>query len=189
ARSGANVVLEVQSALKPLLAPLEGAAAVAARGDALPAFDVHCPLGSLPLAFKTEPTSIPAATPYLRPDAARLAKWRERLDALARPRVALAWSGSASHSNDRNRSIAFTRLAPLLAARARFISIQRDVRAEEAAALAAEPRLLHIGAALDDFADTAAVAALADLVITVDTSVAHLAGALGRPVWILLPFA
>jgi tetratricopeptide (TPR) repeat protein len=190
ARSGAGVVLEVQPALQPLLAGIEGATRVIARGESLPAFDVHCHLGSLPLALKTEPATIPAAIPYLSPDTQRLAKWGARLEALERPRVAIAWSGSAQHSNDQNRSIPFSRLAPLLAAAsAQFISIQHDVRAEETVALAADPRVIVIGDELADFADTAAVAALADLVITVDTSVAHLAGALGRPVWILLPFA
>jgi tetratricopeptide (TPR) repeat protein len=189
ARAGAAVMLEVQSALKPLLASIEGAAAVVARGEALPAFDVHCPLGSLPLALRTEPTTIPAATPYLVPDPARLAKWRARLDPVARPRVAIAWLGSAAHPNDRNRSLPFARLAPILSAPARFIAIQRDLRPEESAALAADARVLHLGEELDDFADTAAVAALADLIISVDTSTAHLAGALARPTWILLPFA
>jgi hypothetical protein len=173
ARTGAKVVLEAQ----PELAPL-------------PPFDVHCPLGSLPLALKTEPATIPAEGPYLSADDARIAKWRARIEALERPRVALAWAGNAQHINDRNRSIALSRLAPLWsAASPRFIGIQRELRGEDADLLAREPRVMQIGAELDDFADTAAVIALADLVVSVDTSVAHLAGAMGRPVWILLPFS
>src|SRR5262245_14896304 len=117
-------------------------------------------------------------------------QWRTRIEALERPRVAVAWSGSAQHINDRNRSIALFRLAPLWSeASLRFVGIQRELRGEDAELLTREPRVMQIGADLDDFADTAAVVALVDLVITVDTSVAHLAGAMGRPVWILLPFS
>ncbi len=194
AAAGAKVVLEVQAELKPLMARLDGAATVIARGEAPSqqnlAFDVHCPLGSLPLAMKTEPATVPAQVPYLSADGAHLAKWSAQIGALPQPRIAIAWSGNASHDNDRNRSIAFERLAPLFGkSGASFISVQRDVRAEDAAALAAESRVTHVGGELDDFADTAAVLALCDLVITVDTAAAHLAGAMGRPVWVLVPFA
>jgi tetratricopeptide (TPR) repeat protein len=190
ARTGAKVVLEVQPQLAALLGRLEGAPGVVARGEPLPPFDVHCPLGSLPLALKAEPATIPAEGSYLRADDARIAKWRPRIEALERPRVALAWAGSAQHINDRNRSIALSRLAPLWsAASPRFIGIQRELRDEDANLLAREPRVMQIGAELDDFTDTAAVIALVDLVVSVDTSVAHLAGAMGRPVWILLPFS
>jgi hypothetical protein len=176
--------------LTALMARLEGAATVIARGAAPPQqFDVHCPLGSLPLAFKTEPATVPADIPYLSADDEHLAKWSARIGALERPRIALAWAGNPSHLNDRNRSIAFAKLAPLFGIPARFISIQRDVRGDEVAALAAEKRLIHLGAELENFADTAAVIALCDLVISVDTAVAHLAGAMGRPLWMLLPFA
>jgi len=189
AEMGARVVLEVQSELAPLMASLEGAAAIIARGETPPPFDVHCPLGSLPLAFKTAPATVPAKTPYLAADEAHVAKWTARLAALASPRIAIAWSGNASHMNDRNRSLPFEGLAPLSSMPARFISIQRDVREEDAAALVAATRVTHVGAELADFSDTAAVIALADLVVTVDTAVAHLTGAIGRPVWVLLPFA
>ncbi len=189
AASGAKVVLEVQPELTTLMARLEGAATVIARGAAPPPFDVHCPLGSLPLAFKTEPATVPADIPYLSADDAHLAKWSARIGALARPRIAFAWAGNPSHLNDRNRSIAFAKLAPLLSIPAQFVSIQHDVRAEDSVALAGENRVTNVGAELENFADTAAVIALCDLVISVDTAVAHLAGAMGRPLWMLLPFA
>src|SRR5260370_29502263 len=115
---------------------LEGARTVVARGAPPPPFDVHCPLGSLPLAFKTEPATVPADIPYLSADDAHLAKWSARIGALERPRIALAWAGNPSHLNDRNRSIAFAKLAPLLAIPARFASIQRAVVRDEASALA-----------------------------------------------------
>ena len=187
--NGAKVVLEVQPELTALMARLEGAAAVIARGTAAPPFDVHCPLGSLPLAFKTESATVPANIPYLSADNARLAKWSARIGALERPRIALAWAGNPSHLNDRNRSVPFAKLAPLLSIPARFVSIQRDVRGEDAIALAGDSRVTNLGAELDNFADTAALIAQCDLVIAVDTAVAHLAGAMGRPLWMLLPFA
>jgi tetratricopeptide (TPR) repeat protein len=189
AANGAKVVLEVQPELTALMARLEGAAAVIARGTAAPPFDVHCPLGSLPLAFKTESATVPANIPYLSADNARLAKWSARIGALERPRIALAWAGNPSHLNDRNRSVPFAKLAPLLSIPARFVSIQRDVRGEDAVALAGDSRVTNLGAELDSFADTAALIAQCDLVIAVDTAVAHLAGAMGRPLWMLLPFA
>jgi tetratricopeptide (TPR) repeat protein len=187
AASGANVILEVQPELTALLSRLEGAKTVIPHGALAPPYDVHCPLGSLPLAFKTEPSNIPAPIPYLSADEAHLAKWSARLG--ARPRIAIAWSGNASHLNDRNRSMPFAKLAPLFSSPARFISIQREVRTEDENVLAAEPRVTHIGNVLNDFDDTAAVVALCDLVIAVDTAVVHLAGAMGRPVWVMLPFA
>jgi tetratricopeptide (TPR) repeat protein len=190
ARAGAKVVLEVQPQLKALLGQIEGAAAVVARGEPLPAFDVHCPLGSLPLALKTEPTTIPSTDRYIGADEAQMAKWRLRLEALGRPRIALAWSGNPQHMNDRNRSIPLSLFAPLWSTGAlHFLSVQRELRDGDAELLAREPRVTQLGTELDDFANTAAVLALVDLVITVDTSVAHLAGAMGRPVYILVPFS
>ena len=189
ARSGARVVLEVQPELKELLASLEGDAAVVARGEPLPPFDLHCPLASLPLACKTELTSVPAEIPYLRASADRIEKWRPRLEALPSPRIALAWSGRATHVNDSNRSLSLAQLEPLLSLpNANFVGIQRELRPADAETLARETRILPLGGELADFADTAAVLALADLVICVDTSVAHVAGALGRPAYVLLPF-
>jgi hypothetical protein len=189
ARGGVKVVLEVPRTLVTLLARLDGVAGVVARGDALPAFDVHCPLASLPHAMRTESASIPSTVPYLAASPERVAKWRGRIEAIPRPRVAIAWSGNASHPNDRNRSLGLTQLAPVISAEAGFVSVQRDLRAADAEALSGMPRLLQVADEIVDFDDTAAVLALADLVIAVDTSVAHLAGALGRPIWILVPFS
>jgi tetratricopeptide (TPR) repeat protein len=189
AGTGARVVLEVQPELKLLLARLDGVTTVVARGEHPPAFDVHCPLGSLPLALRTEPSTVPAQIPYLSADEAQVTRWSERLGTLPRPRIAIVWSGNPDHDNDRNRSIALARLAPLFDVPACFMSVQRDLRGEDVRTLAAEKRVTHVGGDLADFADTAAVLALCDLVIAVDTSVVHLAGAMGRPVWVLVPFA
>jgi len=189
ARQGAEVVLEVQPALKTLLTSLDGPAIVVAQGDALPAFDLHCPLMSLPLATRTTVGTIPAAIPYLAPPADRVRAWQARLGAKRRLRVGLAWSGNPLHRNDHNRSLPLARLKPLDALDGELYSLQPDVRPSDRAALETFCKLRHFGDDLGDFADTAALASLMDVVISVDTAVAHLAGALGRPVWILLPHA
>jgi tetratricopeptide (TPR) repeat protein len=189
AAGGAKVILEVQPELASIMRRLDGAPAVVTRGEKAPPFDVHCPLGSLPLALHTELAAVPAKIPYLSADDDKLAQWSARLDALPRPRIGICWAGNPGHDNDRNRSIGFSKLAPLFATPASFVSVQRDVRAEDATALAAERQVMHVGAELKDFDDTAAVLALCDLVISVDTAPAHLAGALGRPLWVLVPFA
>jgi tetratricopeptide (TPR) repeat protein len=189
-RAGATVRLEVHPALKPLMASLDGVASCHARGETLPAYDVHCPLGSLPLALKTQPTTIPAAIPYLHAEESHIAKWRPIIDALPGKRVALAWAGNPNHANDRNRSLDPALLEPLLALDGiSFVGIQRDLRESDAAWLSKHPRVTSVGDRLTDMSDTAAVLALSDLTIAVDTAAAHLAGAMGRPVWVLLPFS
>jgi Tfp pilus assembly protein PilF len=187
AARGAKVVLEVQRPLHALLDGMAGVSTTVCRGDALPEFDLHCPLPSLPLAFATTLDSMPAQVPYLSAPAERIAAWQARLPSGA-PRVGLAWSGNPRHKNDRDRSVAFASLAPLIAGSGmNFVSLQKDPRETDTHALRQCANVVHVAAELHDFADTAAVISLLDLVITVDTSVAHLAGALGKPVWILLP--
>lgn len=189
ARRGARVVVEVQRPLQGLLAQLP-AVTVIARGDPLPAFDLHCPLMSLPLAFGAELATIPCEVPYLRAPESRLARWRDRLDTRNAPRVGVIWAGSPTHENDRNRSIAFDRFSRLFAAPGvGFVSLQRDMRLADAALVRAHGNVLDLGDELADFADTAAIVSQLDLVVSVDTAVAHLAGAMGKPVWILLPFS
>ncbi len=186
---GARVILEVQPALASLLAQVAGAHQVIARGAALPAFDCHCPLLSLPHALRTTLASIPARVPYLTAAPERVAAWRKRLAGRPGPRIGLVWSGSPTHGNDAHRSAALQALAPLLDTGATFISLHKELRDTDARFLVEHPKVLHFGPELGDFSDTAALAGALDLVISVDTSVAHLAGALGKPVWILLPFA
>jgi tetratricopeptide (TPR) repeat protein len=188
ARAGATVVLEVQPVLKSLLAGL-ASVTVVAEGEKLPAFDVHCPLGSLPLAFKTTLDTVPADVPYLRVSEEAVAKWRPRIESLKGKKIAIAWAGNRDHINDRNRSIALTQLRPLLETPGiSFVSIQRELRENEQNLSDEAPNITHVGTELADFDDTAAVVSLCDLVISVDTSVVHLAGAMGRPVWVLVPF-
>jgi tetratricopeptide (TPR) repeat protein len=192
AARGAAVVLEVQQALISLLHGMTGVSRLVCRGEALPDFDLHCPLASLPLAFATTLDTIPAGASYLRPPAERIATWRTRFPSATppRPRVGLAWSGNPHHKNDRARSVAFEALAPLVAMPGiDFVSLQKNPRETDAEALRRCGNVTDIAAGLDDFADTAAAISLLDLVVTVDTAVAHLAGSLGKPVWILLPVA
>jgi tetratricopeptide (TPR) repeat protein len=188
ARAGARVVLEVQRELGGLLAGLDGVTVVA-RGEPLPAFDVHCPLGSLPLALKTTLESVPAEVPYLRGEPERVAAWRARMEALPGKRVALAWAGNPSHVNDRNRSVPLARLAPLLATPGvTFIGVQRDIPERDRDVRTAPETLSQFGSEFSDFSDSSALISSCDLVVSVDTAVAHLAAAMGRPTWILLPF-
>lgn len=188
-RRGAEIVFEVPRALVSFVSTLACRMTTLAKGDPQPAFDVWCPLMSLPMAFETTTATIPAETPYLLANVAKVAAWRDRLGRTQRLRVGLVWSGSPTHANDMNRSMALATLAPLLGLPVEWHSLQKEVREQDARFLAAHPQVRTHHQALGDFADTAALAACMDLVITVDTGVAHLAGAIGRPVWILLPHA
>ncbi|MBI3759453.1 MAG: glycosyltransferase family protein, partial [Deltaproteobacteria bacterium] len=184
---GARVIVEVQPALKALVSRIEGAPLVLGRGEALPAFDCHCPLLSLPLAFNTRPETIPAKQSYLSAAPELVSEWDERLPQSGRPRIGVAWAGNPEFVADSTRSIGLPRLRPLLSASGfQFVGIQKDLRAGDEQILGDHPDVIHLGRQLADFHDTAAVMSQLDLVISSDTSVVHLAGALGRPVWVLL---
>jgi tetratricopeptide (TPR) repeat protein len=187
AARGATVILETHVPLAGLLARLDGVAQVIPRGQPVPATDWRCPMMSLPLAFGTELGTIPAPNHYLRADPARVAAWREVLGPASKPRVGLVWSGNPTHGNDSNRSLDFDRITALLSDRFEFFTLQRDVRPTDQVALDLDGRVRGFGHELKDFGDTAALCELMDVVVSVDTSVAHLAGALGRPTWVLLP--
>lgn len=188
---GARVVLVVQDALWPLFARMEGVSEClpGSSGARLPAFDLHCPLSNLPLIFGTRLETIPAAMSYLpRPSEERVQAWESRLGPRARSRVGLVWSGNPEHLNDHNRSLPFRMLTGLLDEKASFVSLQKDVRSNDRAELSARTDIFDAAQHLTDFAETAALISCLDLVITVDTSVAHLSAALGKSTWILLPF-
>ncbi|MEP7030698.1 MAG: tetratricopeptide repeat-containing glycosyltransferase family protein [Pseudolabrys sp.] len=188
AMRGAKIVLELPDALIPLLGPVNGVAAVVNRDQARPWVDLHCSLLSLPLAFGTTLATIPERPDFLRVPDDRASKWRARLPRNCARRIGLVWSGKPTHNNDHNRSIALSRLAPLRAlSGVTFVSLQREFNEADRAELAQWPGLVRLEDELSDFADTAAVIAELDLVIAVDTAVAHLAASLGKPVWILLP--
>ena len=188
ASHGARVVCEVQPELAPLLAQFDGIEVVA-KGAVLPNFDLHCPLLSLPLAFGTELATIPTGVPYLRAPSARVAHWRDRLPP-GNLRAGFVWSGSHAHKNDANRSIPLARLESLFASLPfACFSLQCEMRDADREVLQRLPNLVDLGPELSDFIETAAVISLLDVVVSVDTAVAHLAGALGKPVVILLPHA
>jgi Flp pilus assembly protein TadD len=191
AARGARVLLEVDRDLLRLVRRGAGISTVAAADTPCPdtAFDLHCPLMSLPLALGIDLDAVPPPGATIAVPCGFEAKWAERIGTRPRPRIGIAWSGNPTHANDARRSIPLARLAGLLDPAATWISLQRHVRDGDRASLEDLPELLHFGDGLGDFADTAALCAQCDLVIAVDTSVVHLAGALGRPVWILLPFA
>lgn len=183
------MILEVERPLQELMGTLAGTTQVISNGDPLPDFDFQCPLLSLPLAFGTRHETIPSVTPYLRAPVQALKNWQARLGSKTRPRIGLVWSGRPTHKNDQNRSIGLRTLIPLLDIEATLVSLQKDVvRTDDAAVLRDQSNLLHFGDALKNFSDTAALISNLDLVISVDTGVAHLAGALGKPVWILVTY-
>ena len=186
---GAKVVLEVQAPLIDLLKSLPGVDVLLAQGQTLPPFDMHCPLLSLPLAFKTRAESIPATARYLHTDAARLHVWQQRLGKATGPRVGVAWSGRPEHKNDHNRSIAFSEFAQCLQSGVQYHCLQKEIRPSDQIALQAHTDVQVWSEALHSFSDTAALLECLDGVIAVDTSVAHLAAALGKPVLLLLPFS
>src|SRR5215470_451465 len=189
AELAARVILEVQAPLHELMSTLPGAAQIVTRGDPLPNFDVQCLLESLPLVFGTRLETIPSATPYLRVPSQAIMNWNARLGGpRGRPRIGLAWSGDPMNWNDHNRSMRLGSLLSLFDLNATFVSLQKDVRAGDAAVLKARSDVLHFGDELKDFSDTAALLSNLDLIISVDTSVVHLAGALAKPVWVMLPF-
>jgi hypothetical protein len=187
-RAGGRVILEVQRPLHELFSTLSGSVQIVSKGDPLPDFDIHCPLLSLPLAFGTRLETIPSATPYLHVASEAVAHWNAPLGPKSRPRIGLAWSSHPAHKNDHNRSIGLSALLPLLDFNATFVSLQQDVRPGDASVLQNRRELLHCGDELKTFADTAALISNLDLIISVDTSMVHLAGALAKPVWVLLPF-
>jgi len=191
AARGAQVMLWVDDPLSSLLSGLAGVTRLLTRSDPLPDFDLHCPICSLPLAFQTRLETIPTDVYLPRTAEARVQAWENRLQNSLGPRrkpvVGLAWSGNPKHWNDHNRSLPLQKLSPLFDLDAAFVSLQKDPRPDDRAQLG-ETGVIDLTADLTDLAETAALMSCLDLVITVDTSIAHLAGALGRPTWILLPY-
>ena len=188
ADAGARVVLSVQNPLRRVFKDFHPGVTVIGHNEVPTEFDLHCPLLSLPLAFGTRLESIPAwPRGYLKAPAEAVTRWAQRLP-VGRRRIGLVWSGSTIHTNDANRSLALERLSPLFQSGDVWVSLQKEVRESDQPALQ-DSGLFDLTAELVDFADTAALISALDLVIAVDTSVAHLAAALGKPVWLMVPFS
>jgi hypothetical protein len=188
AQRGGRVVLQVQPELFQLLKDFPHAEQVLARGDALPDFDVQCPLLSLPLILHSG-SQISNEVPYIKPDALAVEHWRAKLADEARLKVGLVWAGKPEHKNDHNRSMPARMFASLnQIPNVRFFSLQKGDAAKQLADLSSQLDVTDFTSELNDFVDTAGLIQNLDLVITVDTAVAHLAGAIGKPVWVLLPF-
>jgi tetratricopeptide (TPR) repeat protein len=187
AKLGGTVIFEVAKPLLPLMRQLNGVSCFLEKGEALPPFDVHCSLLSLPFAFQTTIESIPSKENYLTADPQKVADWQKRLGG-AKPKIGLAWSGSETNKGDVYRSMPLETLLPYLPESFEYVCLQKEVRQSDRTALENSP-IRFLGESLHDFSDTAAVCSLMDLVVSVDTSIAHLSAALGKKTVVLLPFA
>ncbi|MDC1383565.1 tetratricopeptide repeat protein, partial [Candidatus Puniceispirillum sp.] len=185
---GCRVALEVQKPLFELMKGIMGVDELIEDGGDLPIFDYYCPLMSLPLALGTTIETIPAGKFYFRSTDDKLTEWSERLGVKSQPRVGIVWSGSAIHKKDHNRSIALEPLLGAISGNYELVSLQKEVREVDLITLERSKYVKHFGADIYDFADTAALCELMDIIVSVDTSVAHLAGTLGKPINLLLPY-
>lgn len=186
---GATVIMEAVAPLIPFLKSIQSPCQFVPLGEPLPDFDCYIPLMSLPLAFETTLENMPTSGPYLFSEKSRSDLWIDRLGPKSKPRVGIVWSGSTLHKNDRNRSMGLKELLPLLALPLDFHCLQKEIRTEDSDCLPALPMIHVHHHEICDFADTAALINAMDIIISVDTSVAHAAGAMGKATWILLPSA
>jgi tetratricopeptide (TPR) repeat protein len=197
---GAKVIIQVPAALYHLIATVSATARVILRSDPPQTFDYYCPLSSLPFAFRTTVTTVPAQTPYLGVDPSKRKQWRDRLAPRTRPRVGLVWScggrgrvaqrskgGRWKEVLDSQRNIPFSVFQGFVTPGYDYYVLQKDISPEDRNALSGRPDITAYDNTLDSFADTAALASEMDIIISVDTATAHLAGALAKPVWILFP--
>jgi hypothetical protein len=182
-----EVVLGCSAELSDLLRHIPGVTQCHARWDAIPPHAAHCRLSSLPLMFQTTLDTVPGPSPYLTADPVRVSAWAERLGPRTGPRIGLAWTGRPTHPNDTRRSVALERLLPVADAwPGQFVCLQKPVPVRDIAVLSRFSGLTDLSESLTDFAETAALIANLDVVVTVDSAVAHLTGALGKPAWVLL---
>jgi hypothetical protein len=184
---GANVILEAPAELVALLRTLRGVTSLVTKGQPLPTFDFYSPLLSVPFAVQTDWDSLPCSRSYLSADPEKRARWEVELGPHDMPRIGLVWRGNPKHPRDLERSLPLAKLLPALPTGYELISLQLGLNSEDQSALLEFPGFRHFGSELSDFSETAALLDCVDLVIAVDTAVAHLGGALGKPVFLLLP--
>jgi len=190
AKRGGKVILQCQKELLPLIQNVEGVEHIITQDESLPSFDIHCPLMCLPMIFDTDLGTIPAKIPYIRADDLLVKQWREKMGGSSSVKVGLIWQGNPVHKNDRERSIVFEKLAPLAEiSGVSFYSLQKGTGSEQARSPLGSLKLIDFMDEVRDFSDTAALVENFDLVISVDTSVAHLAGAMGKAVWTLIQYS
>jgi tetratricopeptide (TPR) repeat protein len=183
---GAKVVLSVQKPLRGLLKQVSPTIQVIGPTEAPAVFDYHSPLLSLPLALRTTLEKIPAEHHYLKAENELRLAWSARLPPKTKPRIGVVWSGDVEFENDHYRSMELQQFLPICSMDADWTCLQKEVREKDLAVLRQASRIAHFGDDLGDFSNTAALLDLMDLVITVDTNIAHLAGAMGKHVWVLL---
>ncbi|MGC8494102.1 MAG: tetratricopeptide repeat protein [Syntrophobacteraceae bacterium] len=186
ARAAGATILRVPAVLASLAGSLDCPVSIVSMGDDLPEHDFHCPLMSLPLALGGRLETIPTEIPYLRAPKERVEKWRTRLGGPKRLRVGLAWAGRRREPANHTRDMRLEMFLPLMRLEVDLISLQKEVPEQDVDFLESMPRLARIGEELSDFADAAALIENLDMVLSVDSAIAHLAGALGKPTWIVL---
>lgn len=187
-RSRARIVLQINGEQASFARRLSGIDEIVLRSELPPPFDVHCEMMSLPMAMGLAISDLPGRLPYLAVDPARLKRWRKRLKPLPRPLVGLVWAGRPTHLNDSNRSVGLDMLSPLAMPGITFLALQKGPAEIQAARPPAGMKIERLGDEIVDFDDTAAILTQTDLLISVDSAPVHLAGALGRPAWVMLPY-
>jgi len=183
-----KVILEIEPQLSRLLRSISSRIQIVEKNSLLPHFDFHCPLMSLPLAFGTSAKTIPENGAYLRVEQDRVKWWRTKLGEKKRPRVGIVWRGNPAHSNDLNRSIPLCDILSELSQDFDWFCLQKDLSKDEETLIETSTNLEHFNGIITDFADTGALSKALDAILCVDTSIAHLGGALGIPVYLLLPY-
>ncbi len=188
-RSGARIILEVNAESVSLAKRCAGFDEIIAKGTIPPAFDFHCEMMSLPMAMGLTLDDLPGTVPYLSADPVRLTKWKARLSSLPRPLIGLVWAGRPTHANDLRRSMTLYDFGALAKDGITFLGLQKGPASAQAKLSPPGMNLLSLSDEIQDFEDTAAILKVIDLLISVDSSPVHLAGALGCPAWVMLPFA
>jgi tetratricopeptide (TPR) repeat protein len=183
-----KVLLEIERPLIRLMQSLLPTDQIFEKGSCLPAFDYHCPLMSLPFVFETKVGSVPFPSAYLDISSDRPKYWQKRLGTKTKPRVGIVWQGNPSHSNDHNRSIPLIKIINYLSPNFEWISLQKDISSSDLAAISRHDKIRHFGQELCDFLDTASLCRNLDAVLSVDTAIAHLTGAIGKQVHLLLAY-